>query len=150
MQKVVEPAIHQAVKAASAKFNVEEITVNRDGLKKFIEEELVIKLSNYYVVLQDVNLVDIDFSPEFNKVLEEKQIEQQKIKTAEYRKQQAEQEKQRVILEAQAEGEKQRLLRANTSSEVIQLKMIEKWDGHYPQVMAGNSGMILQLQSPTK
>jgi regulator of protease activity HflC (stomatin/prohibitin superfamily) len=145
--KVVEPAIHQAIKASSARFNVEEITVNRDKLKLYIEDELTTKLSNYYVVLQDVNLVDIDFSPEFNKILEEKQIEQQKIKTAEYRKQQAEQAKQQVILEAQAEGEKQRLLRLNTSREVIELKWIEKWDGKLPQVSgSGNSGMLVDIR----
>ncbi|MFA5858490.1 MAG: prohibitin family protein [Elusimicrobiota bacterium] len=141
VHKVIVPSIHECVKAAVALYRVEDIIVKRHEVKQKITEALKLKLENYYVILEDVNIMDIDFSPEFNKVVEEKQIEEQKIKTAEYRRQQAEQDKQRVILEGQGEAEKQRLLKVNTSKEVIDLKWIEKWDGKLPVTMLGSNSV---------
>jgi regulator of protease activity HflC (stomatin/prohibitin superfamily) len=141
LNKVVLPSIQEATKAATALYKVEDVIVKRHEVKQRIIETLKAKLENYYIVIEDVHIQDISFSPEFNRVVEEKQIEEQKIKTAEYRRQQAEQEKERTILEAQAEGEKQRLLRVNTSREVVDLKWIEKWDGKLPQTMLGGNSV---------
>ncbi len=141
VQKVIIPAIHECTKAATAKYKVEEVIVKRHEVKQLIFDSLQSKLSNYYIILEDVNIQDIDFSPEFNRVVEEKQIEEQKIKTAQYRREQAEQEKERTILEAQAEAEKQRLLKVNTSKEVVELKWIEKWDGKLPQTILGDNSL---------
>jgi regulator of protease activity HflC (stomatin/prohibitin superfamily) len=91
--KIIEPAIKDAVKASTALFKVEQIVVERAKLKKVIEDALKEKLSRFYLELQDFQITDIDFSKEFNKVVEEKQLEEQKVKTAEYRRQQAEKEK---------------------------------------------------------
>jgi prohibitin 1 len=139
VHKVIRPAIQECTKAATAKYKVEEVIVKRHEVKQLIFESLQNKLANYYIILEDVNIQDIDFSDEFNRVVEEKQIEEQKIKTAQYRREQAEQDKERVILEAQAEAEKQRLLKVNTSKEVVELKWIEKWDGKLPDTILGNN-----------
>jgi len=143
LNKVVLPSIQESTKAATALYKVEDVIVKRHEVKQRIMETLKAKLENYFIIIEDVHIQDISFSPEFNRVVEEKQIEEQKIKTAEYRRQQAEQEKERVILEAQAEGEKQRLLRLNTSREVVDLKWIEKWDGKLPETMLGGGSVPL-------
>jgi regulator of protease activity HflC (stomatin/prohibitin superfamily) len=143
LNKVVLPSIQESAKAATALYKVEDVIVKRHEVKQRILETLKDKLVNYFIIIEDVLIQDISFSPEFNKVVEEKQIEEQKIKTAEYRRQQAEQEKERIILEAQAEGEKQRLLRVNTSREVVDLKWIEKWNGQLPQTMLGGNSVPL-------
>lgn len=140
-RKVIIPSIQECIKAATAKYKVEEVIVKRHEVKQLIFESLKNKLSNYYIILEDVNIQDIDFSDEFNRVVEEKQIEEQKIKTAQYRREQAEQDKERTILEAQAEAEKQRLLKVNTSKEVVELKWIEKWDGKLPETILGDNSV---------
>ena len=58
---------------------------------------------------------------------------------------QAEEEKKRVILLAEAEAQKQKLLRDSSNQTVINLKWIEKWDGHLPQYMLSdkNNTMIM-------
>lgn len=141
VHKVITPAVQECTKAATAKYKVEEVIVKRHEVKQLIFDSLQSKLANYYIVLEDVNIQDIDFSPEFNRVVEEKQIEEQKIKTAQYRREQAEQDKERTILEAQAEAEKQRLLKVNTSKEVVELKWIEKWDGKLPETILGDNSV---------
>ena len=144
-QKVVVPAVQQTIKEVCSQYKVEDITVNREKMKTQAEVILVGKLSNYFIILQDINLVDIDFSPEYNKVIEEKQMAEVGINTARNLRLQAEEQKKMTILQAQAESEKQRLLRDTTSKDVIELKRIEKWDGHYPTVMGGNNLLNIKL-----
>jgi regulator of protease activity HflC (stomatin/prohibitin superfamily) len=148
-QKVIIPAVNEIVKASASKFPVEQIIVNREVLKTMIEETLTKKLETYDIVVENVNIMDIDFTPEFNKVVEAKQIEEQKIKTAEYQKRQAEELKQKTIFEAEGEARKQQLLRESVSEKVISLKWIEKWDGKLPQIIAGDKGGML-LNIPAK
>lgn len=141
-RKVIEPAIQEAVKAGTALFPVESIIVERPKLKAVISETLATKLKMYDIIVEDVNLTDITFSKEFNRVVEQKQIEEQKIKTAEYKKRQAEQYKQQVILEAEAEAEKQRLIRLQLTRDIVSLEWIKKWDGKLPETMLGGGDSI--------
>ncbi len=142
-RKVIEPSIQEAVKAGTALFPVENIIVERPKLKAVITETLGKKLLLYDIVLEDVNLTDITFSAEFNRVVEQKQIEEQKIKTAEYQKRQAEQFKQRTILEAEGEAEKQRLIRLQLTKDIVAMEWIKKWDGKLPETMLGEGAVPL-------
>lgn len=119
---VILPAIYEAVKATTAKFAVEDIIVQREQVKRDIEAILNGKFLFYNIVLESVNLTDISFSKEFNHVVEQKQIEEQKIKTAQYQRQQAEEYKKKTILEAEAEARKQQLLSMSVTKDVIALK----------------------------
>lgn len=150
VQKIIEPAIFEAIKASTAQYPVENIIVNREDLRKLMEEKLKGRLLVYSIILESVNLVDINFSPEFNKIVEQKQIEEQKIKTAEYKRMQAEEEKKSVILVAEGEAHKQKLLKLNTSKEVIALKWIEKWNGELPQIMGGKEGPSMLITPKLK
>jgi prohibitin 2 len=143
IKKIIFPAVNESVKASTAQFPVEEIIVKREQVKNMIEKLLAERLAIYHIVLESVNLVDITFDAEFNKVVEEKQIEEQKIKTAEYRKKQAEQNKLTTILEAEGEARKQQLLRMSVNKDVVSLKYIEKWDGKLPIYMLGDRTMMM-------
>ncbi len=144
-EKVIHPAVNESVKASTAQFPVEQIIVEREKLRGLIEDSLKERLIHYNIILESVNLINISFDPEFNKVVEEKQIEEQKIKTAEYKKKQAEQDKQASILQAEGEARKQELLRASVSREVIELKWIESWDGHLPTYMMSDKTMMMMM-----
>ncbi len=142
-EKVVHPAVWECVKASTAQFPVEEIIVKRETVKEMIETTLKSRLEVYNIILESVNLVNISFDDEFNKVVEAKQIEEQKIKTAEYKKKQAEQNKMATILDAEAEARKQELLRATISKDTVMMKWIEKWDGKLPTYMMGDKTMMM-------
>jgi prohibitin 1 len=140
---VVEPTVNECVKAATAQFPVEEIIVKRDLLKQQIEETLRVKLIAYNIVVENANLVNIKFDPEFEKIVEQKQIEEQKIKTAEYVKQQAEQNKMATIAKAEGEARAQQLLRESVNEKTIAYKWIDKWDGKLPQTMLASNSSVL-------
>jgi prohibitin 1 len=143
IEKVINPAVNESVKASVAQFPVEEIIVKREDVKILIEKSLKDRLAIYNIILESVNLVNISFDEEFNRVVEQKQIEEQKIKTAEYIKKQAEQKKQATILEAEGEARKQELLRATISKDTVMMKWIDKWDGKLPTYMMGDKTMMM-------
>ncbi len=146
--KVIEPAVQEAAKAAISKLPVEMVVVERENLRASIESRLSEKLAPYSIIIENVNITNIDFSSEFNRVVEEKQIEEQKVKKAEYQRKQAEEEKKTQILLAEAEAQKQQLLRQSVNKEIIGLKWIEKWDGRLPTYMMGDGqNVIMALPS---
>lgn len=149
IEKVVHPTMNECVKAASAQFPVEDIIVKRDELKLQIEEALRQKLLAYNIVVENANLVNIKFDPEFEKIVEQKQIEEQKIKTAEYVKQQAEQNKLATIARAEGDARAQQLLRESVNEKTIAYKWIDKWDGKLPETMlGGNSSLLFMPKQP--
>lgn len=144
-QRVIEPAVQESVKAAAARYPLEQIVTQRSEVREMISADLAARLGKYYLSLDALSITEIDFSAEFDRIIEDKQIAEQKIKKAEYEKIMAEQEKQKVILEAQAKAESQRLMRQTVDSNVIALRFIEKWDGKLPQIMSGKDGNIMSM-----
>ncbi len=145
--KVIYPAIQEVSKTAISKLPVENIIVERENLRTAIEDNLRKKIEEYNIIIENVNIVDIQFTAEFNRVVEEKQIEEQKVKKIQYQRMQAEEEKKRVILLAEAEAQKQKLLRDSSNQTVINLKWIEKWDGHLPKYMLGDKSNSMIMLS---
>jgi prohibitin 1 len=84
LERIINPAVSEVLKAATAKKNVEEILIKRTELKQEIDQALKKRLSGYGLEVDDVSLVDFGFSPEFNKSIEAKQIAEQEAKQAEF------------------------------------------------------------------
>lgn len=139
--KVIVPAVLNLAKAGISQFPISDIIVKRTELANTIYESLKERLASYYIILETVNLSNISFSKEFTAAVTEKQVQEQNVQTAEYKRQQAIKDKESVILAAQAEAEKQRLLRNTTSPEVIELKWIEKWNGQLPNTILGDKSV---------
>lgn len=97
------------------------------------------------LVLDSVGVREIKFSEEYVKAIEGKQIEAVRVETEKNRAESAKFEKERTITQAEAEAEKQRLLQQSLSSEVLQNKFYEKWDGRLPNVITGDSDLLLNI-----
>ena len=60
-------------------------------------------------------------------------------------------EKQQTITRAEAEAAALKIQRAEITAELLQLRAIEKWDGHFPQVTGGAMPFIdVNNLSPNK
>ena len=70
--KVLYPAIQEVAKTAISKLPVENIIVERENLRTAIEENLRKKIEEYNIIIENVNIVDIQFTQEFNRVVEER------------------------------------------------------------------------------
>jgi prohibitin 1 len=143
IQRIINPAVSEVVKAVSAKKNAEEIITKRTELKEEIDNQLEKRLIDYGIIVDDISLVDVSFSPDFAKAIEAKQIAEQEAKRAGFDALKAEQEAQSEINRAKGKAEAQRLLRTNLTPEILQQQAIDKWDGKFPTVMGGDGTLPL-------
>ncbi len=145
---ILNPAVSEVVKAATAKQNAGQIITQRTALKEEIDTTLSNRLLPYGLVIDDVSLVDFAFSPEFSKSIEAKQVAEQEAKQAEYTALKAEKDAQAMINRAKGQAEAQRLQERTLTANILQQQAIEKWDGRYPEVMM-QGDTIPMLQIPT-
>ena len=95
---LVSPAVNEALKAVVAKYTASDLVASRSEVSLQLDTELNEKLNARGIYIEDLNIIDWDFSPEYIAAVEAKQVaEQTLIKT------QTEQEQQIVIAEAEAE-----------------------------------------------
>lgn len=145
---LIVPAVNEVLKAISSAYTAEESVTNRTLISNGLVEGLNSKLNNSGLYVTDVNIIDFDFSDAFIQAIEEKQVAQQKLLTAETEKQtaiaKAEADAETIKIKAEAEAEANRVLSESITSNVIEYNKIEKWDGKLPQV-TGGSGTLINL-----
>lgn len=129
MTKIVRPRAREVIRSAVAKYNALDL-VSETRITVVTEMETMLEeaYGKHNIILEEVVLRNITYSADFANAIEEKEVARQKIKTAEYQKEQALELKEKVIIEAQAEAEGIKLrgeaLRSNP--EVIQLEFVNK------------------------
>lgn len=146
--RIITPSVSEVVKAATAKKNAEEIITRRTELKQEIDQALKQRITSYGILIDDVSLVNVSFSPEFSKAIEAKQIAEQEAKRADFEALKAEKEAQAEINRAKGQAEAQRLQRQTLTPILLQKLAIEKWDGHFPTVMGGQGALPFINLSP--
>jgi prohibitin 1 len=130
---IMHPAINEVIKAACAKRNAEAILVEREMLKKDVDDAFKIRMEKYGVIVVDINLVSFDFSKEFNAAIESKQVAEQQAKQAMYTAKKAEADAQAKINQAKGDAEAQRLQKITLSGIMLKKMWIDKWDGKLPK-----------------
>jgi regulator of protease activity HflC (stomatin/prohibitin superfamily) len=83
VQKIIDPAISNAVKAVSAQSNAEDLIIHRDVVRSKIEDAITTELKKYRIVVDSVNIVDFHFGREFAQAIEQKQVALQHAQQAE-------------------------------------------------------------------
>ena len=116
VSKIVAPQTQESFKIAAARRTVEEAITQRAELKRDFDEALTNRLQKYGILVLDTSVVDLTFSPEFAKAVEDKQIAEQRARRAVYIAQEAEQEAQAEINRAKGRAEAQRLFGRNLKS----------------------------------
>lgn len=131
VSKIIAPQTQESFKIAAARRTVEESITKRNELKEDFDTSLAQRLDKYGIIILDTSVIDLTFSPEFAKAVEEKQIAEQKAQRAVYVAQEAEQEAQADVNRAKGKAEAQRLLaetlKAQGGQLVLQKEAIEAW-----------------------
>ena len=111
------------------------------------------------MLVNDVNIINFDFSEAYNKAIEDKQVAEQKLKKAETDKQsavvkaQAEAEKKKIAAEAEAaatkvkadaQAEANEKLNKSINKSLIDYEIANKWNGELPKV-SGSNGTLINL-----
>ncbi|YAI82036.1 MAG: prohibitin family protein [cyanobacterium endosymbiont of Rhopalodia sterrenbergii] len=129
--KIIAPQTQESFKIAAAKRTVEQSITQRSELKRDFDDALNERLAKYGIIVLDTSVIDLNFSPEFARAVEEKQIAEQRAQRAVYIAQEAEQEAQADVNRAKGKAEAQRLLAETLKDQggelVLQKEAIEAW-----------------------
>ena len=154
---LVTPAINEVLKAVTANYTAQQLVSSRGDVSVLLDENLNSKLNEYGIMVDDLNIINWDFSEEYITAIEAKQVaEQNLIKTRTEQEQAlviANTEAQKQIIAAQAEADKIKLLADATASSnttiassltdiLIRYETLQKWDGQLPQVTNGSNTLV--------
>ncbi|MTI79530.1 MAG: prohibitin family protein [Firmicutes bacterium] len=142
--RVIDPAVQEAVKAVTARYTAEDLIVKRPVVSAEMKELLTSKLVPYHIIVDNFNIVDFRFSKAFEQAIEAKQTAEQQALKAKRDLERVQIEAKQQIERAKAEAEALRIQKQNVTPELVelrrieaQLKAIEKWDGNLPNVTGG-------------
>ena len=127
--KVVRPEIRTSVRMAVSAYAVTEVySEKRTEIQRRTIDTLATKFRQNYLVLDEVLIRNVRFSPEFEKAIEQKQIAQQQAQQMQYVLEKEKLEKERKIIEAQGEAEAIRLKAVVLASNpaLIQYEYVQK------------------------
>lgn len=139
---IVRPAVQETTKAVIAKFTAEELITNRQTVGENMKTALAEKITPYGMDIEEFNIINLDFSEEFNKAIEAKQTAQQEALKAEQDLQRVKVEAEQKVVQAQAEAETYKLQNQEITDKTLVLKYLEKWDGKLPTVSTEGSQMF--------
>ena len=167
--RILDPAIEETVKAATARYTAEELITKRTAVRDEMETMLKNRVEGNHILITKFNIVNFEFSNSFNHAIEEKQTAEQealratnilrrmkveadqKIETArgaaESVKLQAMAEAEAIAVKAKAEAEAQRILAEVVNKDVLTLRAIERWDGTLPKV-TGETVPFISVDAP--
>ena len=158
---VVTPAVNEILKAVTAQYTAQELVSSRSQVSILLDEGLNEKLNDYGIYVDELNIINWDFSEEYISAVEAKQVaEQNLIKTrteqeqalvvanteAEKRVIAAEAEANEIKLLAEAKAESNRMITESLNDLLIRYETLQKWDGQLPKVTgSGNSDTLIDI-----
>lgn len=148
--KLLQPAVNEVFKAATSKMTAEHVVGRRVELKTEIDAELGKRLKRYGVSIDDVSIMDVNFSDKFIHAVEAKQIAEQEMEQAHYVAEKAKKDAEAEINRAKGQAEAQRLLQSSLTPAMLQKLYLEKWDGVLPKVQSGSNPTLLKLNLDEK
>ena len=157
---LITPAVNEVLKAVTAKYTAVELVSSRAEVSMLLDDGLNEKLNSYGIFINELNIINWDFSPEYINAVEAKQVaEQNLIKTrteqeqalvianteAQKRVIAAEAEANEIKVLAQANAESNRIITESINEILIRYQTVSKWDGKLPTVMSGSDNMLIDI-----
>ena len=128
--RIIDPSIQESFKAVTAQYPVSDLLTKRPEVKEKAKLILEERLHKNHIIVDDVSIVNFDFSNEFNKSIEQKMVQQQNVQSAQFKLEAARLDAEAMRVQAEA-------LQANPElvqweSVKVQKDMVARWDGHLP------------------
>jgi regulator of protease activity HflC (stomatin/prohibitin superfamily) len=147
--RIILPAVQEAVKASTAQYTAEELISKRPEVRERIKALLTERLGKHGVAVDEFSIVNFAFSKSFNEAIEAKTTAEQLKLKAERDLARIRVEAEQKVASAKAEAESLSLQKQQVTAELIRLreienqrKAIEKWNGVLPSVTGGTIPFI--------
>jgi prohibitin 2 len=146
---LVKPRVAEALNEITARRSAELIVQKREEVKSLALESARKKIGDV-LVIEDIVLEDINLTSALENAIEAKMVQEQEAARSRFAQQQAQTEASTVVIKAKGEAEsiilRGKALQENPS--VLELQIIERWDGVTPLVVgpgATGANMMLPL-----
>jgi prohibitin 2 len=146
---LIRPRVAEAIKEVTALRTAERIVQKREEVKSESFDIARAKIGSV-LLLEDVVLEDISLTQALESAIESKMVQEQEAARARFAQNQAQIEADTAVIKARGEAEaialRGKALRENPS--VLQLQVVEQWDGVTPLVVGPGvegAGMLLPL-----
>jgi len=118
---------NEVLKSVVARFSAQEMMTQRDSVSRTIQRELTTRAAEFGLIVDEVALTHLTFSPEFAHAVEQKQVAQTDADRAKYLVMQAEERKKQIVLKAQGTEREAQLIgeAMKNNPQYAELKRIE-------------------------
>jgi prohibitin 2 len=144
---LISPRVSEALKEVTALQSAEQIVKKREEIKAKALAAAKVKVGDL-LVIEDIVIQNVALSKELETAIEAKMVQEQEAAKAKFIQQKAEIEANTAIIRAKGEAEAIRVRgRAlQDSPGLVQLQIVEKWNGISPLVVgSGGSGANILL-----
>lgn len=138
---LIYPRVSEALKEVTALQSAEQIVKKREEIKTKALISAKAKVGEM-LIIEDLVIQDVSLSKELETAIESKMVQEQEAAKAKFTQQKAEIEANTAIIKAKGEAEAIRVRgRAlQDSPGLVQLQIVEKWNGISPLVVGGGQG----------
>jgi prohibitin 2 len=135
---LIAPRVSEALKEVAALQSAEQIVKKREEIKAKALAAARIKVGNL-LVIEDIVIQNVSLSKELEAAIEAKMVQEQEAAKAKFVQQKAEIEANTAIIKAKGEAEAIRVRgkALQDSPGLVQLQIVEKWNGISPLVVGG-------------
>lgn len=141
---LIAPAVQNIFKATTAQYTAEELITKREQVRIKAEAALAEQLAVYHVIVENFNIINFDFSEEFNAAIEAKVTAQQQVETAKQLLAKTRIEAETALAQAQGQANAQAALQETgaLSPEYLEYLALTKWNGILPSVVGATTPFI--------
>jgi len=146
-QVVIQPLEQEIVKATTAKYTAEELITKREQVREDMKTLLSEKLLPLGLYVEEVSIVNFDFSQSFNEAIEAKVTAEQNALAAKNNLEKVKFEAQQTIETAKAQAEAIRIqaqaINSQGGADYVALQKIKAWDGKSCTSYCGLDAMFI-------